>query len=49
MENNVIIKAKEIAGRWGYKPENVIEMMHDIQNEFHYLPKEILFEHILNG
>ncbi|MGA2667875.1 MAG: NAD(P)H-dependent oxidoreductase subunit E [Ignavibacteria bacterium] len=44
MENNVIVKAKEIAGRWDFKPQNIIEMMHDIQNEFHYLPKEILFE-----
>jgi NADH:ubiquinone oxidoreductase subunit E len=44
MENNVNLKAQEIVERWEYKPENVIEMMHDIQNEFYYLPKEIIYE-----
>jgi NADH:ubiquinone oxidoreductase subunit E len=37
-------KSDEIASRWKYKPENIIEMMHDIQNEFNYLPRDILFE-----
>jgi NADH:ubiquinone oxidoreductase subunit E len=44
MEYDVITKADEIAGKWNHRPENIIEMMHDIQNEFHFLPKEILFE-----
>ena len=44
MEYNVSTKAQEIAERWGYKPENIIEMMHDIQNEFYYLPKDLIFE-----
>ena len=44
MEYDVTTKAAEIAERWNFKPENVIEMMHDVQNEFNYLPKDILFE-----
>ena len=34
MDNDVTTKANEIAERWAFKPENVIEMMHDVQNEF---------------
>lgn len=37
-------KTEEVLRRWGAKPENIIEMMHDIQNEFNYLPNDILFE-----
>ena len=44
MEYDVSQKSTEIVDRWGRKPENIIEMMHDIQNELNYLPKEILFE-----
>lgn len=44
MEYETKTKANEIADRWEHKPENIIEMMHDIQNEFNYLPKDILFE-----
>jgi NADH:ubiquinone oxidoreductase subunit E len=44
MEYEVKPKAEEIAGHWNFKPENIIEMMHDVQNEFNYLPKDILFE-----
>ncbi|MBM4157986.1 MAG: NAD(P)H-dependent oxidoreductase subunit E [Ignavibacteria bacterium] len=42
MSAEILTKAKEIAKRWKNKPENIIEMMHDVQNEFNYLPKEIL-------
>lgn len=42
MSNDTLEKAKKIATKWGKKPENIIEMMHDVQNEFNYLPKEIL-------
>jgi NADH:ubiquinone oxidoreductase subunit E len=44
MEYEATTKAREIAERWDFKPDNIIEMMHDIQNEFNYLPKDILFE-----
>lgn len=44
MEYNAEDIARDIAGRWGFRPENVIEMMHDIQSQMNYLPKEILFE-----
>ncbi|MBA4312267.1 MAG: NAD(P)H-dependent oxidoreductase subunit E [Chlorobiaceae bacterium] len=44
MELNVQQKAEEIVNRWNCAPSNVIEMMHDIQNEFNYLPKELLYE-----
>jgi len=44
MEYDAKIKAEEIVARWSNRPENIIEMMHDIQNEFNYLPREILFE-----
>ena len=37
-------KAQEITGRWENKPENIIEMMHDVQNEFNYLPKDVMFK-----
>ena len=42
MSPETIDKAKQIAAKWEKKPENIIEMMHDVQNEFNYLPKEIL-------
>lgn len=44
MEQDSTLKAQEVVHRWGTKPENIIEMMHDIQNEFNYLPREVLFE-----
>lgn len=44
MEIDVEHKAQEILSRWDGKSENIIEMMHDVENEFNYLPKEILFE-----
>jgi NADH:ubiquinone oxidoreductase subunit E len=44
MEVNTIEKAREIVYRWGKKPENIIEMMHDIQNEFNYLPHDVILE-----
>jgi NADH-quinone oxidoreductase subunit E len=44
MEINVQAITKEILDRWGSKPENIIEMMHDIQNKVNYLPRDILFE-----
>jgi len=44
MEYDVHTKTEEIVVRWERKPENIIEMMHDIQNEFNYLPRDILFE-----
>lgn len=44
MEISTIQKAHEVLNRWGNKPENIIEMMHDIQNEYNYLPHEIILE-----
>ena len=44
MEYNVQQKSDEIVNRWGGKPENIIEMMHDIQNDLNYLPRDIMFE-----
>lgn len=44
MEYNLQAKSDEIVERWGGRPENIIEMMHDIQNEFNYLPRELIFE-----
>lgn len=44
MEYNATEVAKKIASRWGNKPENIIEMMHDIQTELNYLPKDVLME-----
>ncbi len=35
-------KAKEISEKWDYNPENIIEMMHDIQDEYKYLPREVI-------
>lgn len=35
-------KAKEISEKWDNNPENIIEMMHDIQDEFKYLPREVI-------
>ena len=43
-EYDIRSKALNIAVRWDNKPENIIEMMHDIQSEFNYLPKDILFK-----
>ena len=42
MSSETIEKAKQIAKKWEKKPENIIEMMHDIQNEFNYLPREAI-------
>jgi NADH:ubiquinone oxidoreductase subunit E len=44
MEYNVQQKSDEIVNRWGRKPENIIEMMHDLQNDLNYLPRDIIFE-----
>ncbi|MBM4176985.1 MAG: NAD(P)H-dependent oxidoreductase subunit E [Ignavibacteria bacterium] len=44
MEYVAAEKAQQIIDRWDRKPENIIEMMHDIQNEFNYLPYDILME-----
>ncbi len=44
METHTIEKAHEIINRWGKKRENIIEILHDIQNEFNYLPPEIISE-----
>ncbi len=44
MEYNVQQKSDEIVNRWGARPENIIEMLHDIQNELNYLPKDLLYE-----
>lgn len=37
-------KVKEILKRWDNNPENIIEMMHDLQTECNYLPPPILKE-----
>ena len=44
MDIDTQAKAEEILTRWNGKPENIIEMMHDIQNEINYLPRDLLFE-----
>lgn len=44
MEYNVQQKSDEIVNRWGARPENIIEMMHDLQNDLNYLPRDIIFE-----
>lgn len=44
MDIDTQAKAEEILARWNGKPENIIEMMHDIQNEINYLPRDLLFE-----
>jgi len=44
MEYNVKTKSEEIVNRWESRPENIIEMMHDIQNEFNYLPRDLINE-----
>ena len=42
MESEISLKSKAIAEKWDNRPENIIEMMHEVQNEFNYLPKEII-------
>jgi NADH:ubiquinone oxidoreductase subunit E len=42
MSVETLTKVKEIAVKWDNKPENIIEMMHEVQNEFNYLPKNII-------
>ena len=44
MEYDVAVKSDEIINRWDARPENIIEMMHDVQNEFNYLPRELVNE-----
>lgn len=44
MEINTIEKAHEILNRWEKKPENIIEIMHDIQNDLNYIPYEVILE-----
>lgn len=42
MSSETKVKAKEIADKWENNSDNIIEMMHEIQNEFHYLPREVV-------
>jgi NADH-quinone oxidoreductase subunit E len=35
-------KLNTIVDRWGSKPNFLIEILQDIQEEYHYLPKEVL-------
>jgi len=44
MEYDTQQKSREILDRWESKPENIIEMMHDVQNELNFLPRDVLFE-----
>ncbi|MDP2209644.1 MAG: NAD(P)H-dependent oxidoreductase subunit E [Bacteroidota bacterium] len=44
MEYNAAEVAREISNRWGNLPENIIEMMHDVQTKLNYLPKDVLYE-----
>ncbi|MCK4359610.1 MAG: NAD(P)H-dependent oxidoreductase subunit E [Candidatus Cloacimonetes bacterium] len=37
-------RADKFIKRWGGKKDCLIEMMHDIQNEYNYLPEDILVE-----
>jgi NADH-quinone oxidoreductase subunit E len=36
------VKLNTILNRWNCKPNFLIEILQDIQNEYHYLPKEAL-------
>ena len=37
-------RAFKIIERWGVRKDCLIEMLHDIQDECNYLPKDILME-----
>jgi len=37
-------KAQEIVNRWEGKSENIIEMMHDVQSDLNYLPRDVIFQ-----
>lgn len=36
----VLNKTDEIINRWNSEGENLIEMLHDLQNEYNYLPRD---------
>jgi NADH:ubiquinone oxidoreductase subunit E len=36
------LSAQEVMERWDFKRECLIEMLHDIQSEYNYLPREVL-------
>jgi NADH:ubiquinone oxidoreductase subunit E len=38
------VTAQEVLDRWSHKRECLIEMLHDVQSEYNYLPREILEE-----
>lgn len=42
LEKSYYEKADEIVERYGRKPGSLIPVMHDIQEEYHYLPGELL-------
>ena len=42
MSQEITEKVKEIASKWEHRPDNIIEMMHDIQDEFNYLPQNVI-------
>lgn len=42
MSSEAQVKAKTIAEKWENNSDNIIEMMHDVQNEYNYLPREII-------
>ena len=44
MNKEDYLKALKIIERWGARQDCVIEMLHDIQEEFNYLPKDVLIE-----
>jgi NADH:ubiquinone oxidoreductase subunit E len=44
MSVETLSKVEEIALKWDKKPDNIIEMMHDVQSEFNYLPKDVIVE-----
>lgn len=38
------VKVQEIIERWDKRSDLTIEMLHDVQSEFNYLPEEALFQ-----
>ncbi len=38
------VTAQEVLDRWEHKQECLIEMLHDVQSDYNYLPREILEE-----
>ncbi|MFQ6083231.1 MAG: NAD(P)H-dependent oxidoreductase subunit E [Candidatus Aminicenantia bacterium] len=37
-------RINRVLEKWGKKGDLIIEILHDIQNEYNYLPKEVLIE-----